>query len=107
MGMYGCGLYIDALPQGLSHWTDNWPLFSTCTPLSRTQAHSLDLITDCRPVDVSAAVSALSYLSAGACLGRRGVHYVCKRLCIGVPGPCLLSDSAGVPFGGWVGGIGR
>lgn len=23
------GLYIEALPEGLSHMTDNWPLFST------------------------------------------------------------------------------
>lgn len=49
----------------------------------------------------------LSYLSAGVCPGLRGVHYVCKRLCIGVPGPCLLSDSVGVPLGGLVGGVGR
>lgn len=48
-----------------------------------------------------------SYLSAGASLGRPGVHYVCKRLCIGAPGPCLLSDSVGVPFGGWEGAAGR
>lgn len=47
----------------------------------------------------------LSYLSVGACPVRRGAQYVCKRLCIGVPAPCLLSDSAGVPFGGWAGGV--
>lgn len=47
------------------------------------------------------------YLSAGACPGRHGVRCVCKHLCTGARGPCLLSDSAGVPFGGWVGGIGR
>lgn len=108
MGMYGCGLYIDGLSQGLSHWTDNWPLFSTYTPLTYTQAHSLEHITeDSGSIDLSDRVNALQlfYLSAGACLGRRGVHYVCKHLCIGVPGPCLLSDSAGVPFGGWVGAI--
>ena len=106
MGMYGCGLYIDALPQGLSHLTDNWPLFSICTPLSYAQAHSLDHISgDCRPIDSSLRAVQLSYLSVGACLGRRGVRYVCKRLCIGVQGPCLLSDSAGVPFGDWAGGI--
>lgn len=27
-------LYIDALPEGLSHKTDNWPLFSTYISLS-------------------------------------------------------------------------
>lgn len=59
--------------------------------------------------DLSSQVNALKffYLSAGACLGHHGVHYVCKCLCIGVPGPCPLNDSAGVPFGGWVGGAGH
>lgn len=49
----------------------------------------------------------LFYLSAGACPERHDVHYVCKRLCIGVQGPCPLSGSAGDPFGGWVGGAGH
>lgn len=63
----------------------------------------------CRSIDSSDHVNAeqLFYLSAGACLGRHDVHYVCKRLYIGVPGPCPLSGSAGDPFGGWVGGAGR
>lgn len=63
----------------------------------------------CGPIGLSDTVNALQlfYLSAGACLGHHGVHYVCKRLCIGVPEPCLLSDSAEVPFGGWAGGIGH
>lgn len=42
----------------------------------------------------------LSYLSAGVCL----VHCVCRRLCTGVQGPCLLSGSAEVPSEGWEGG---
>lgn len=46
----------------------------------------------------------LFYLSAGACHGLRGVRYACKHLCIGVPEPCLLNDSAGVPLGGLAGG---
>lgn len=60
-------------------------------------------------MDSSKHVNALQllYLSAGACLGHRGVHYVCKRLCIGVPGPYLLSDSAGVLLGGLAGGAGH
>lgn len=45
----------------------------------------------------------LSYLSAGVCLAR----CVCKHLCTGVPGPCLLSDSAEVPSEEWEGGTGR
>lgn len=49
----------------------------------------------------------LFYLSAGACPGHRGVRYACTRLCTGVPEPCLLGDSAEVPFVGWVGGTGR
>lgn len=49
----------------------------------------------------------LFYLSAGAALGCRGVRYVCRRLCSGVPEPCPLSGSAGDPLGGWVGGTGR
>lgn len=52
-------------------------------------------------------LSQLLYLSAGACLARRGVHYVCTRLCTGAPEPCLPSDSAEVPFAGWGGGTGR
>lgn len=47
------------------------------------------------------------YLSAGACLGRHGVHCVCMHLCTGVPRPCLLSENAGVPPGGWAGGEGH
>lgn len=34
-------LYIDALPEGLSHKTDNWPLFSTYISLSYARAHVL------------------------------------------------------------------
>lgn len=73
--------------------------------------HKLTVLTSehCGSIDLSDTVNALQlfYLSAGACLGHHGVHYVCKRLCIGVPEPCLLSDSAEVPFGGWAGGIGH
>lgn len=73
-------------------------------------SHSLYHTTgDQIPTDLSspASVSQLLYLSAGVCLGRRGVHCACKRLCIGAPGPCLLGGNAGVPFGGWAGGISR
>lgn len=47
MGMYGCGLYIDTVPQGLSHWTDRWPLFSTYTPFIYTEARSVLTVKLC------------------------------------------------------------
>lgn len=101
MVMYGRGLYIAAPTQGLSRWSDNWLLFSAPT-YARTRTHALP-----RPSDRLQRAMQLLYLSAGVCLGHRGARCVCRRLCTGVPRPCLRGDSAGVPLGGWAGAAGR